>query len=1015
MIINDVTNTNIQAPQLNVGKQGNLLTPSKADEAVGVFEKVVTRVGAPMGQTGVSKGSYGEIAESLSTIEEELKVNAQVAKDNLKALFNKLSGAETEELTEKGFDINDMEDEELLDVVDRIKIMLAAYNENFQAFAGALNMPSDAAVAADGNLAAKVAKSLSQNNMPATEGNITEVMGTVDMAKDVCKNPVLSDEAKAYMIENDLEPTVENLYVANHSTINNGYTSSVTEDMWNQLKTQAEEIINRSDISTIKEQKETALTAAKWLLDHQLPITDENIAAKLELDELKLFYNEDAVITGAVLNLAQGKEASMVYADDTQDVLTMAAKAIGITSNATYQDVEDTITKKRPFTIEELAARISERLNKASKDNLDKEIKADDTHTDTAVTSAYRTVCEARVLMTASSVVSIINRGIDIYKEDLNSLVNILHETEIGSIIEEFSDKNAGSISEEDLKTVANVNDALLGLRFMPASALGYTALMSKTEVVTVTAIYETGANLKREYEAAGTAYETMSTSIRSDMGDSLNKAVENSIDNILEELNMENIQANKRAVRILSANSLDITTENINTIKEIDSTVNNLIDNMNPQVVLDMIRDKVNPMDTDINVLNKYIEENYDTEADVSKYSEFLYKLENTEGITKEERQQYIGIYKMFNMFKKDAGKAVGALINEGADITLSNMVMAVKTSSKIGMDERITAETGMAEVSGVVSYYDNLFSNLAKNITPAMLKDAENTKKLSDLTLEKLNELAQTYKEKADNVDKEIYEKQAEDIRNYDFANTDEDIIRILTDNNLPVSFYNIMAANQLSSNAKVYESIYNQADEKIQEDMENIFNNIDDETKLMEAYEKLSKDEKEEVARSISKDVSGEGDSFSLVNHMKNSSKVIELAASLSKSKQFFVPFKTEDGIGTINLKIVNGSGEQSQMAMTFYTEELGNVYGQFDFGKESIAGYMVSDKEDGADLIVDKLQDADSKMSQLGFSDVKIMVSHSGDVPQIHINETGEKPTNAAIYKAAKEILTSLIQV
>ena len=82
----------------------------------------------------------------------------------------------------------------------------------------------------------------------------------------------------------------------------------------------------------------------------------------------------------------------------------------------------------------------------------------------------------------------------------------------------------------------------------------------------TVYELYTAGKAMKQSLEAAS-GYETLMTSPRADMGDSISKAFQN-VDDILKELQIETSESNRRAVRILAYNSTNITEENIKQIK---------------------------------------------------------------------------------------------------------------------------------------------------------------------------------------------------------------------------------------------------------------------------------------------------------------------------------------------------------------------------------------------------------------------------------------------------------------
>ena len=85
------------------------------------------------------------------------------------------------------------------------------------------------------------------------------------------------------------------------------------------------------------------------------------------------------------------------------------------------------------------------------------------------------------------------------------------------------------------------------------------------------------------------------------------------------------------------------MTKENVEIVKSVNAMINNLIKNMKPETVLNMIKDGVNPMNASIEEVNEYLTEANDkaSKDNEEKFSKFLYKLDRTNGITKEQRKQ--------------------------------------------------------------------------------------------------------------------------------------------------------------------------------------------------------------------------------------------------------------------------------------------------------------------------------------------------------------------------------------
>ena len=95
---------------------------------------------------------------------------------------------------------------------------------------------------------------------------------------------------------------------------------------------------------------------------------------------------------------------------------------------------------------------------------------------------------------------------------------------------------------------------------------------------------------MQRVFAQANESYETLMTAPRSDMGDSITKAFSN-VDDILQDLQLDTSETNRRAVRILAYNNTEITPENIMEVKALDEQMQRAFSNMKPAVTLEMIR----------------------------------------------------------------------------------------------------------------------------------------------------------------------------------------------------------------------------------------------------------------------------------------------------------------------------------------------------------------------------------------------------------------------------------------
>ena len=87
--------------------------------------------------------------------------------------------------------------------------------------------------------------------------------------------------------------------------------------------------------------------------------------------------------------------------------------------------------------------------------------------------------------------------------------------------------------------------------------------VMKKILMIMLSSTILMGSASVTAFAQANESYETLMTAPRSDMGDSIKKAFSN-VDDILQDLQLDTSETNRRAVRILAYNNTEITPENI-------------------------------------------------------------------------------------------------------------------------------------------------------------------------------------------------------------------------------------------------------------------------------------------------------------------------------------------------------------------------------------------------------------------------------------------------------------------
>ena len=146
----------------------------------------------------------------------------------------------------------------------------------------------------------------------------------------------------------------------------------------------------------------------------------------------------------------------------------------------------------------------------------------------------------------------------------------------------------------------------------------------------------------------------------------------------------------------------MEITPEEIARVKAADEKMQNLFQNMKPAVVLEMIREGISPLQMDLAALNQKAEELASRldPGEEEKYSKYLWKLEQKQEITPEEKESYIGIYRLLRQIEKTDGAVIGAVVNQGGDLSLKNLLTAVRSRKK-SMDVKVDTEFGGAQAA--------------------------------------------------------------------------------------------------------------------------------------------------------------------------------------------------------------------------------------------------------------------------------------------------------------------------
>ncbi len=975
--------------------------------------------------------------------------SASNAKANLKALFNRLSGADIVKIDEDGFNLNDLSPDEMVGIVDRIKIELASHGKKVYFAGGGLSASEIENVVGSAAMADEIAGKMSEGNLPATQESVEDMAAALNKISQLGN---LSENAKNYLVKNQLPPTVDNLYKAEHlQSSEEGQSQqrqvTVTNEEWAQLMPQAANVIKRAGF----EADGKMLGIARKMLENDIPITKENITYKAQLDSLDISKLQSAgmererLLENIVDRMAQGNAAGGTLVIDGMSVFQQVADALQIINSADIRHVEYATEQEEVFNIDSLRTAMNSieaasyhfqyslGTGESTAQWLDKQEQG---YENPKVYSNYEQLQQIRILMTADAGLFLARQGVNLHAEPVSNLVEELqayHESVMMYEQELYGSENAGSTDAEiqsrgtalsgaeglsgtdgtmniivsSYQTVMEVKRALYEIKHAPDVSVGAVVKeKNNNEALTIADFAKKGSEFRQRYEQAGLSYEAVGTEVRRDLGDSLNKAVETSYEDILNELDMEANKANKDAVRIFAENQMEITKESIENIKEIHATLQNIIRNMKPEITLNMIRENINPMTDDIHKVNEYLMEMNNNLEDnkEEKYSRFLYKLDQTNGITEKEREQFIGIYKMMNIFTKDAGAAIGMLVKQNEDITMANLCKAYNSRRAAGIDMTFDDTSGIPEVREKVNYFNNLFDATADSITPLTLKTVQQERDIDEHSVEEFCEdVDAVYDEQAE---AEYYESYVKELR--EAADTESRIVRELSSNSQPVTLNQIIAMDSIMQSG-YFDKIFGSEEGKYPlKKAEEFVEKLDNREALEAVYDELEDSSAKALDAAIQ---SNDNQDYRSIQELRMRNKEITLIKNLSLRHDYKLPVVTENGVGMIHLTLIQDNTEKGRISVSLNTEEFGEVSVEAKVTQDTVQIYGISEKE--SKTLSEKLETmAENLKENCGIENTEVYCQDIKNVRRVTYDKAADTVATDRLYQIAKNMIYSI---
>jgi len=957
-----------------------------------------------------------EKSDLAEVLEGSTALDATDRKNQMAVLSHTTSEEDYAKMQEEGFSLDETVGNTIVTVTDKIKMQIAMGGGDISCFGDDLNMAQLEELAGSAALAQQLEQKLKAADLPVAEENILACEQAYAQAASII---ALNEGGLKYMLDNQLEPTIENFYKAAHSGSGNYASAAGTIDIAS-MQLQVEAIIKETGLQV----NQQTLADSQWLMENDIALTVDNLSYLTDLKRYTGALESGEVLDAIVNAVAEGKMPQDAVLLPGYDMKSRAEDAMSVIENATDSDIQYLIDRGFELTIKNLKVASAQNQDtdrkmemKADSGNVpqDKELK---------FLTAKRQLEETRLAMTAEANYALLKRGISIDTKPLVELVEELKNQEkqyYASLLE----SQGVEISEENVEMYAQTNEKLQAIKSVPAYVLGIPG----ENVSTIQGVYESGMALKAAFEKANRSYEPLMTAPRSDMGDSYSKAFQN-VDDILTDLNLELNEGNRRAVRILAYNQLELTEEAIVEMKAADEEVQRTFKNLTPRVVIEMLRKGKNPLDMDFSMINKTADQIKQELGgdDTERFSQFLWKLERNNEISEEERSSFIGVYRLLHQVEKTDGAAIGAVLNQGVDLTLKNLLTAVRSANKqkkvdISVDDAIgEREEGRGYQNSITDqimagFQSNCVKDAKEALTPGRLATmGKQGVDWMELTPEQLAAALQEAEASDVGVQAEYAKEQLEGFARC--ANTSDEVYQMLEQYDIPNSVQNILAMEQmLSDRNRVFKKLFEAREEVIRENipvqseddsmldeiaaikqqlLEEFGHAVAEPKEMAEAQEALGK-----LAENVMKAMIESDEVTSLdIKGAKMLRAQISLQKQMAKKETYSVPVLVGDEVTNVTLKIVRGVEKRGIVDVMLESQLAGKIAATFQAKENGISGVIATDREaarvdmqERVHELIEALRDGDTE-------DIDIKVAH---IPDLNLNHF----TSSVLTKESSE--------
>lgn len=881
-----------------------------------------------------SQGVHGRTAEEVMQAagSEELTLY----RNYMTVMSHSMSDEDFAKLQKEGHNLTDVDIEEAVTILDTIKAEMIKGGANVVGYTDNIDMEKLAELTGSMAFAEQLVQAFAMEDIPVTQENVEQTMDAFSRGEELTE---MSEGAMKYMVTNEMEPDIDNLYLAEHAgavdanrqgqgyfaeELPGYYAQKASAADMEKLQAQVEKIIENAGYPVTEE----TLADGYWLIEKGVPFTEESFRLMEELKEVRLPAQPEELLGAIAGALVEGRPAGEANLAEGKSVYRRAV--------ACYADYEQKYQA-----------------------SLEAEPTAE-------VIKARRQLEEVRLHMTLEANVKLLKSGFSIDTAPMEELIDALKSLEQKQASADFTMGKPADLCREAVSKAREIP-------YLPAVTLG--RLISLGETLSVDSVYETGKALEEVLRQAGEAYETMMTAPRADLGDNIQSAFRN-VDALLQNMGQELTDENRKAVRSLSYNGQELTEENLLAIKEADKVVQRVVEKMTPSAVLGMIRDGVNPLKSSMEELEAYLSERDTYDEESTKYSSFLYHLESRNEITAEEKESYIGIYRLLRQIEKSDGAAVGKLVSSQAEINFGNLLSAVRTGRIKGVNISVDSEFG--GLREAVEQGASIDVQIETAYHSELLTQIRSIDKMGDEVLQDLKQLEQ------------------------------------------PITIDNLLAADALRKDGagpfkKLREAAENSkasaAEQSFGEDIN--FSEVDeaafsDRESLQKTYSELL-----HQGEAMAKELTFTESMGSLdVRAMQLVCKQLHIQGLRAvREEEYDLPQVIDGELTAVHLKLVHNSEESGKISIGVDTTVFGYLSGEFSVNSRDISGYMSGSGREAVMLLERAAGHLNERLSAAGFENSRIQVVEGSAGSSRPVEGSGQEETRE-LYRIAGMALGAL---